>query len=299
MFVGIEKVESELRFGPAGINKSHSYRGILNFTFIKLLEYFGLDDLKLISVDVPEDVEFKEFLISLGFLTKINRMFLELTEKKIEGLFAHLATHAVEIKSQVGQFETIIRANVDNANDDKIFAMVDGIVEKIKNMDPLGKEFWDNRKIAQVNYYMSTAIIFPDQLERDEFLDVTIKTIISSLDTFNREPYMEELLIALDDGKPFSMDYIQNMIVQLRDLVPTEIKELNKDKLRAWVQEMLPSWILSDRIEAETREKTISDAQLELSDFGSITKENLKLKIEDIIGHYNGTKIFYGVNNRL
>lgn len=299
MFVGIEKVGSELRFGPAGINKSHSYRGILDFTFVKLLEYFGLDELKSISIDVPEDTEFKEFLISLGFLTKINRMILELSEKKTTEMLNYLTVNPVAIKSQVGQIETIIRNNGSNANDEKIFAMVDAIVEKIKNMDPLGKEFWDNRKIAQINYYMSTAILFPDQLEQDEFLDLTIKTIISSLDTFNREPYMEELLIALDGGKPFSMDYIQSILVQLRELVPKEIKELNKEKMRAWVQEMLPSWILNDRIEAETRNKTISDAQLVPTDLGSSIKENMKSIIADIIGHYNGTKIFYGVNNRL
>ncbi|WP_371804520.1 hypothetical protein [Candidatus Lokiarchaeum ossiferum] len=299
MFVGIEKVGSELRFGPAGINKSHSYRGILDFTFIKLLEYFGLDELKSISIDVPEDTEFKQFLISLGFLTKINRMILELDEKKTAEMFKLLTVKPVAIKSQVGQIETIIRSNDTTANDDKVFAMVDTIVEKIKNMDPLGKEFWDNRKIAQINYYLSTAVLFPDKLEQDEFLDGTIKTIIGSLDTFNREPYMEELLIALEGGKPFSMDYIQSIIVHLRELVPNAIKELNKDEMRKWVQEMLPTWIINDKIEVETRNKIISDAQLVPTDFGSSIKENMKSIITDIMNHYNGTKIFYGVNNRL
>jgi len=78
MFVGIEKSANMLKFGPSGINKSHAYRNILNFTFVKLLEYYGLKDVESIIIDVPENVEFKEFLISLGMIVKNNRFVLEI-----------------------------------------------------------------------------------------------------------------------------------------------------------------------------------------------------------------------------
>ena len=51
MFVGIEKKGNELHFGPTGLNKSHVYRNILDYTFVRLLEYYGLNDLeKIISI---------------------------------------------------------------------------------------------------------------------------------------------------------------------------------------------------------------------------------------------------------
>jgi len=61
MFVGIEKNAKILRFGPAGINKSHSYREILNYTFIRLLEYYSLDNINAIIVDPPENSDLWNF----------------------------------------------------------------------------------------------------------------------------------------------------------------------------------------------------------------------------------------------
>ena len=300
MFIGIEKIGTQLKFGPAGMNRSHSFRGILNFTFIKLLEYFSLDDVSEIVIEVPEDLEFKNFLNSLGFTKKGSRLSLELAdENKLKGFLSYLEENPVEIASQVGQIRTIIKLNDDNIDEHKLNEMVDKIVEKIKNMDPLGKTFWDNRKIAQLNYYLSTAIIFASQLEKEEFLDLFIKTTICSFEIHVRDPYLEDMFLALEGKRIFDMPYIQTMIEKIRSLMADEIKSLNKDELREWVYIHMPTWKLNDKIVTETRKKIVEESQLKFSDFGSNINIDLMHIVQSLIDHYNGANIFFGMKNRL
>lgn len=298
MFIGIEKTGSKLKFGPAGMNRSHSYRGILNFTFIKLLEYFGLDGVDSITIDVPEDYEFKIFLSSLGFTKSGSKLLLEI---KIKDFLSYLEKNPVEISSQVGQIRTIIKMNNEELEDEKLNEMVDKIVDKIKNMDPLGKTFWDNRKIAQLNYYLSTAIVLASDLEKDEFLDLFIKTTICSLDTHVREPYLEDMFLALEGKRIFDMPYIQIMIEKIRSLMPDEIKSLDKEKdhFRKWVYTMLPTWKLNDKLVSETRIKIVKDSQLTLNDFGGNIQLDFFKIVQSLIDHYNGANIFFGMNDRV
>ncbi|QEE16972.1 hypothetical protein DSAG12_02803 [Promethearchaeum syntrophicum] len=298
MFIGIEKIGSKLIFGPAGMNRSHSYRGILNFTFIKLLEYFGLDGVKSITIDVPEDMEFKNFLSSLGFTKSGSKLLLEI---KIKNFLSYLEKNPTEIASQVGQIRNIIQMNATEIDDQKLNEMVDKIVDKIKNMDPLGKSFWDNRKIAQLNYYLSTAIVFASELEKEEFLDLFIKTTVCSLDTHVREPYLEDIFLALEGKRIFDMPYVQIMIEKIRSLMPEEIKALEKEKdhFRKWVYDHLPTWKLNDKLVLETRIKIIKDSQLTLNDFGGNIQLDYFNIIQSLIDHYNGANIFFGMNNRV
>ena len=300
MLIGIEKVGNKLIFGPAGMNRSHSYRGILNFTFIKLLEYFGLNGINIITIDVPEDKEFKNFLSLLGFTKAGSKLSLELIEKKEEFL-SYLEKNPTEIVSQVGQIQTIIKMNAEELDDEKLNEMVDKIVDKIKKMDPLGKTFWDNRKIAQINYYLSTAIINATTLEKEEFLDLFIKTTVSSLDTHVREPYLEDIFQALEGKRIFDMPYIQIMIEKIRTLMPDEIKSLDKEKdhFRKWVYTMLPTWKLNDKLISETRIKIVKDSQLILNDFGGNIQLDYFNIVQSLIDHYNGDNIFFEMNNRV
>jgi len=300
MFIGIEKVGNKLKFGPAGMNRSHSYRGILNFTFIKLLEYFGLAGIDIVTIDVPEDLEFKNFLSLLGFTKNGNKLSIEFDKKKKDFL-SYLEKNPTEIASQVGQIRNIIHMNTGEIDDLKLNQMVDKIVDKIKNMDPLGKTFWDNRKIAQLNYYLSTAIVLASDLEKGEFLDLFIKTTICSLDTHVREPYLEDMFLALEGKRIFDMPYIQIMIEKMRSLMPNEIKSLGKEKdhFRKWVYDLLPTWKLNDKLVSETRTKIVEDSQLTLNDFGGNIQLDYFSIIQSLIDHYNGANIFFGMNNRV
>lgn len=298
MFVGIERLGNELHFGPTGLNKSHMYRNILDYVFVRLLEYFGLTGVTKISIDTPEDPEFKRFLLNLGLMPQNNQLILDLNEQNLKNLMGTLEKNPVSVKSQVGQLHNVISLNLDNPDEQTVSLMVDKIVDKIKNMDPLGKEFWDNRKVMQLNYYLTMAILNKENLVPEEFLEVSLKTIIASLETFNREAYLEDIFTALDGGAPFSMDYIQSILEKLKQLVPEQIKNLNKDHLREWIHKNMPAWILSDKIETEARECLKAQSRLKPEDFGSSLKENMSEMITALIDHYNGERIFFGVNNR-
>lgn len=298
MFVGIERRGDELLFGPAGINRSHSYRGILNYVFVRLLEYFGLDKVKIIMIDVPEELEFKNFLLHLGFLPKMDRLVLEVTDESMKHLFVKLEEKPIQIESQVGQLTRIISVNDPDLSDAQILEKVDMIVEKIKKMDPIGKKFWDNRKIAQINYYLTTAALYPDQLIPDEFLEMTVKTIIGSLTTVNRGSYLEEILNALDAIRIMNIDYVQNIVMQLREVVPDQIAKLPRDHLRKWITTSMRGWMISDQVELDTRKNTIANSQLMEDDFGRVIQRQMHNSVTDLVGHYNGKKIFFGVNNR-
>ena len=298
MLVGVERRGEELLFGPAGINRSHSYRGILNYVFVRLLEYFGLDKVKIVMCDVPEDLEFKNFLLHLGFVPKMDRLVLEITDESLKHLFTKLEQSPTQIESQVGQLVRIISVNDPALSDAQVMEKVNVIVEKIKKMDPIGKEFWDNRKIAQINYYLTTAALYPDQLIPDEFLEMTVKTIIGSLTTVNRGSYLEELLNALDAIRIMNIDYVQNIVTQLREVVPNQIAKLPRDHLRKWITTSMRGWMINDQVELDTRKNTIADSQLLEADFGREIQRQMQISVTDLIGHYNGDKIFFGVNNR-
>ena len=298
MFVGIERRGDELLFGPAGINRSHSYRGILNYVFVRLLEYFGLDKVKIIMIDLPEDLEFKNFLLHLGFVPKMDRLVFELSDESMKLLFAKLEEKPIQIESQVGQLTTIIAVNDPALPVVQVLEKVDIIVEKIKKMDPIGKKFWDNRKIAQINYYLTTAALYPDQLIPDEFLEMTVKTVIGSLNTVNRGSYLEEMLNALDGLRIMNIEHVQNIVNQLRVVVPEQIAPLPRDHLRKWITDSMRGWMVNDDVELETRKKIITESQLVEEDFGRVVQRHMKNIFTDLIGHYNGKKIFFGVNNR-
>jgi len=299
MFVGIEKSAKMLKFGPSGINKSHAYRNILNFTFVKLMEYYGLKDVETIIIDVPENVEFKEFLISLGMIVKNNRFVMEFTPERMQKFLEGIEKNDPDVRSQVGQIKTILKANLLDAKPDRIEAMTDAIVEKIKNMDPLGKKFWDNRKVSQINVALSTAQVFTDKLEKKEFLESSIKTIVASFETNLREPYMEDLMQALAGKKQFSMPYIQKMVEKMQPILKDEIAKLNKDHLRKWVFESMPTWKLADKLQEETRKNIIEGSKLKVSDFGSSIKDHLVQMVDAVVAHYNGTNIFFGVQTKM
>jgi hypothetical protein len=299
MFVGIEKSGDMIKIGPGGISKSHSYRNIPAFVFVKLLEYYGLDKIKALVVDVPENLEFNHFLTRLGFVEKNRKLILELDAQKAENFFKKLEAAKVEILSQAGQIEEVVKANIGAENVKKVQQATEKIIDKIKNMDPLGKKFWDNRKVAQINVMLSTAVILDKNLVKKEFLEVAIKTIVSSFDTYVRGAYLEELFQALEGIRIFSMPYVQKMVDKMRSVLANEIKAMNKDEFRHWIHENMTTWKLADKTAEETVANKIKESKLKPEDFGSPIKEELKAMVNALVWHYNGENVLYGLSNKL
>jgi hypothetical protein len=299
IIVGLQKTGDIFKVGPAAINKSHAYRNILSFVFVKLLEYYGLDGIKTISTDIPENLDFLKFLLGLGLVEKDKKMVLSLEGDKAASFLVGLEKAKVEILSQIGQIEEVIKENLGAENKAKIDATTNKIVDKIMNMDPLGKKFWDNRKVAELNVMLSTAVIFDKRIIKKEFLEVALKTIVTSFETYSRKAYLEELFEALDGLREFSMPYIQKMVEKMRGILGDDIKALKKDHLRHWVEENMAAWKLTDKNAEQTIATIISESKLKSEDFGIPLKGELSDMVNALIAHYNGDNIMYGLATKI
>jgi hypothetical protein len=299
MFVSLERTGDMLKIGPGGINKSHAYRYISNFVFVKLLEYYGLTGIKAIVVDLPENPDFSLFLKKLGFIEKNKRFIYELEGEKSNQFFKKLEATNVDILSQVGQIEEILKQNLEPMPPERIVEYRDKIVDKIKNMDPIGKKFWDNRKVAQINVMLSTAVLNNLSLVKHEFIEAMIKTVISSFDTNVRSAYLEELIAALQGKKVFSTPYVQKMVEKVRGVLPEEIKRIHKEHYDAWIAENMLVWKMTDKTDQAATEKTIAESKLKIEDFGMKIKDEMKSMILAIVNHYNGENILYGLPTKL
>ena len=151
------------------------------------------------------------------------------------------------MQSQTGQIEEVIRNNIGNGKPALVKEMAEKIVEKIKNMDPLGKKFWDTRRIVQMDTYLTTAELFPEKLHKEEFLDSFIKTVVTSFDTYIQSAYLSDIMDALQGKKMFAMPYIQKMLEKCQQIMPDEIMALNREKYQKWIDENLPLWVISDK----------------------------------------------------
>ena len=110
---------------------------------------------------------------------------------------------------------------------------------------------------------------------------------------------MNDLLDALDGKKPFSMPYIQKMVDQMRVLLKDQIKTLNREHIHHWLETNMPAWKLNDKVQEDTRLKTIADSQLKMDDFGPSIKDDVRPSIQSLIEHYNGLNLYFGVPNRM
>jgi len=176
----------------------------------------------------------------------------------------------------------------------------DKIIDKIKNMDPLGKKFWDNRHIVQMNTMLSTAQWYPEKIaNKHEFLELSIKTIITSFETYIRSAYLELVIAALEGKATFPIPYIQKMLEKMREIMPKETAHINHEEYLEWIHKNMPAWKLSDKNAVNSRESTIDNARLRIEDFGQPLREELRYNIQALIDHYNGENVFFGMSNRM
>lgn len=298
MFVGLERINNELHFGPVGLNSSHAYRGILNYIFIRLLEYFGLDKIELISAVTPDNLAFKQYLLQLGFQPKWDRLVLELTEESTNQLFTEITNNPPKILDAYEQIKNILVHCNPSLDSKEIEIMAENINEKINLMEPIDRIFWDNRKIAQLNYYMVTAELFPEQLVPNEFVEMFLKTAIGCLHRVNREAYLEEIFEFFEIGTPFRIPHIQILLEKLVKIVPNAVKSLSKDHIRKWIKENASTWKLNELLVNESRLMQKERAKLTFADFRGENHPELKENLQILLDHYNREKLFYGLPSR-
>ena len=151
------------------------------------------------------------------------------------------------MQSQTGQIEEVIRNNIGNGKPALVKEMAEKIVEKIKNMNRLGRNSGIPRRIVQMDTYLTTAELFPEKLHKEEFLDSFIKTVVTSFDTYIQSAYLSDIMDAVQGKKIFAMPYIQKMLEKCQQIMPDEILALNREKYQKWIDENLPLWVISDK----------------------------------------------------
>ena len=298
MLIGVDKLGDIIKIGPAVVNKSHEFRNILTFVFVKLLEYYGLDGVKQINVKEPDNYEFHEFLLSLGFVVSGKNMVLDIGGDNAKQLLEKLSKIDVNMRTQKGQIEAVLKLNL-TADQAKVRELSTKIFEKVSKDESLDKQYWDNRKISQINVMVSSAYWQQKTLIKEEFLDLIIKTLVSAFDLNLRLPVLYDLIDALKGKKPFDQNYVQKIVERMQKICKAEIKHLTAKKFEEWIKENMPGWELNKKILEETDKNKKESSKLKIEDFGGINNPATKVMVESLINHYNGNVEFYGVKTRL
>jgi hypothetical protein len=299
MLIGVDKVDNMIKIGPAVVNKSHEFRNMLTFVFVKLLEYYGLDNVKVISVKEPDNFEFHEFLASVGFVVLGKNMVLDITGDNVQKFLEKLSKIDVNVRTQKGQIEAVLKLNNANVDVNKIQELSGKIFEKVSKDESLDKIYWDNRRISQINVMVSSAYWQQGTLIKEEFLEIFIKTLVSAFDLNLRLPVLYDLIDALKGKKPFEQNYVQKIVEKLQKICKAEIKHMTPNKYEDWIKENMSGWELNKKVLEETDKNKKESSKLKIEDFGGINNPATKLMVESLINHYNGNVEFFGLKNRL
>ena len=300
MFIGIEKnTNGKLVFGPNVINKPHVFRNILNYTFVKLLEYYSLQNVNVISVKEPSDPEFKTFLEKLNFEINNGFMKIDISGDNLDKFVENLEKSTYRIRSQSDQIDAIVKANNPNLSKDNLNKLLSNVTQKVQEGSTLDETFWNNRQASQVNLMLNAAKLYESELIKEEFLEMMIKTVVSSFELGSREAKMENFLEALEDTTIFtSAAHIQKIVEKMQDLLKDEIKNMDKNEYKKWIDGNMDMWKLVEKNHEKAKIANDKASKLKLKDFGP-PNAVLETIIQDMIDHYNGDCVFYGIKNKL
>ena len=311
MFVGIKKNINDLFLGLGDLNKSHQYRNILKYAFVKLLEYYGLNGIDTITIRKSEVPDFNEYLSNLGFILKQKIMILDLNEQNKNTLISSLQEDYPIISDRYGQLRNVILKNMASSNEKEAKDYVKGIVQKIKNKDkPEG--LWDYRTMIKVKNYINVALLhknksvlhghlaseklFKEQIIDEEFHDFFLKNLISSFEPALRKAYLHEFINALAGKSIFPVPYIDEIVPKYRKLIGDEgIKNINVEKYEKWIDSHMAAWVIRKNIEKEKQAEFDEKSELKLTDFGVVIKDDYKKIIQGLLEHYRNERVYFGM----
>jgi hypothetical protein len=102
--------------------------------------------------------------------------------------------------------------------------------------------FIDTKKIAQINRLLTVSSLNFDLMPKEKYFDKILKNIIRLFIPYKRIRASEEFFDALEEKNDFSLEYIQNIVLRLKDLFPDEINQLDRSKYREWIQQNESKW---------------------------------------------------------
>lgn len=299
MIIQIRKTDNEIQFGASVVNTPFDFRNILPFAFVKMLEYYGLQGIKTIKVLEPKNIEFKQFLIDLGFEYQNEFFKLDISGENAQKFVEKVQKLAVRISNKQEQLMNIIKHLNRNKNKVDIDKMFDNLIEKVKKDESVKDEFWENRKIAQISTILTCAYLFENKVPKEEFLDSIIKTVIAYFDFNSRIPLMKEFLNCIKNNKTFSLPQVQKLIDLMRKVLGEEMKHIDEQKYHEWARENQKIWELHYNLHKQIKQTKEKNSVLHFEDFGESISPDFKQLVEAFINHYNGENIFYGIATKV
>ena len=82
-----------------------------------------------------------------------------------------------------------------------------------------------------------------------------IKNVIRLFIPCKQILYFDEFVDALSGNSEFSVESIQNIVVRLTEIFPSEIKNLNPIKFKEWIEQNKSQW--QERIDSFQQEKLV------------------------------------------
>jgi hypothetical protein len=304
MICGVFKDSKQkiLNFGQTGINKAFQFRNILEYSMVRLIQYFGLDNVDFIIVDAPEQIDLVMFLESLGFefVKQKKKYVLELKSKGLDVFLQKLTEIGFEVLDKKGQIENVLKkiypdspAEVSNRSK--------RIIQKIKEMNPLEQIYWDLKSVHEINTLVSAGVLYPNKLIQNEFVESVLKLVIASFENHLKEAYFEEIMATLEGKTNFSIEYFNRVLQHLKKIAPNGVKHAIEKKahLKEWIQKNLPIWEKAAENKKQFENKKKIETKLAISDFGENLSPAYAQVVKALIDHYNGDLIFFGLDRKI
>lgn len=304
MICGVYKDSKQklLNFGQIGINKAFLFRNILEYSLVRLFQYFGLDNVDFIVIDAPEQIDVVNFLEKLGFefIKQKKKYVLDLKSKGLDIFLQKMFEIGFEVLDVKGQIENLLK-NIYPENPNEAVRRSKLIIAKIKEMNPLEQVYWDLKSVHEINTLVSSAVLYPNKIIQNEFVESVIKLTISSFENHLKEAYFEEIMATLEGKTQFSIEYFNRVLQHIKKIAPNGVKHAIEKKahLKEWIEKNLPIWEKTSENKKQFEAKKKIETKLSLSDFGDNLPGSLAQFVQSLIDHYNGELIFFGLYRKI
>ena len=98
------------------------------------------------------------------------------------------------------------------------------------------------RKVADIKEQLTIAQLFPEQINKKEFLDQTIKSIVGTFSVKLKMKNFQKLKLAIQDKVQFPISHIQNIIERMRSIISDEMDQINYEYYEEWITDNLDAW---------------------------------------------------------
>ena len=96
--------------------------------------------------------------------------------------------------------------------------------------------------LEQLRKILTTFSLDVGSDSKEKYFDTIIKTLIRLLIPYKRKGVFEQFINALEDKEDISIEYIQNIVMRLKNIFPSEIGQMDISKYLHWIQQNESKW---------------------------------------------------------